>query len=93
MLSWIFTLVGLAISFTFIDLDSSSFVGALLCPIIFTAFFISAVIKFRNSSQSETYVGNSIGSSSSSSSSSSSMDSWSVSGDSFSGGDCSGGGD
>ncbi|TPH12487.1 hypothetical protein [Litorilituus lipolyticus] len=90
MLSWIFTLAGLAVSFAYIDLDSSSFIGALLCPIIFTAFLISAVIKFRNSSQSETYVGSSI---SSSSSSSSSMDSWTVSGDSFSGGDCSGGGD
>lgn len=85
MLSWIFTLTGLAISFIFTNLDSSSFIEALLCPIIFAVFLILALIKLKNSSHSEGYV---VDSASSNTSHSSSMDSWSISsGDSSVGGE------
>lgn len=87
MLSWIFTFVGLLLSFIFMDLDSSSFIEALLCPLIFTTFLVILLFKYRKANNSQNYATSGISSFGANSNANSSFDSWSVSSDSSSNGE------
>lgn len=93
MLSWIFTFVGLLLSFIFMDLDSSSFIEALLCPLIFTTFLVILLFKYRKANNSQNYATSGISSfgANANSNANSSFDSWSVSSDSCSGDSSAGG--
>jgi len=85
-MSWIFHFIGLLISFSFIDLSSSSLFAAIICPMFFAAFLISFLYKLSCSSESSGYLDDA-----KAEVSSSFFDSWSSGDNSSSGGD--GGGD